>query len=168
WGTRAALPCFALLWSLLNGLGGFATGLTALVASRLGMGIAQAGIFSCTTNTVARWFPATRVALPSGLLGSFMSVGVAVGAVLTGLLLKEMGWRLLFVVLALPGIAWAVGFVAWFRDRPDEHPAVNEAELVLIGNRSPATESAGRREPTPWKALFTSPAMGWICAQQFF
>jgi ACS family glucarate transporter-like MFS transporter len=167
WGTRLALPLFAILWSLMTGLSGLAVGLAGLVAARLGMGIAQAGIFSCTTNTVAQWFPATGRALPSGFLGSFMSVGGALGAVLTGLLLEAMDWRLLFVVLAMPGFLWAVWFVAWFHERPQEHPSVNARELALLDGFVGKRQGHGP-EPTPWRLLFTSPAMLWICCQQFF
>ena len=71
----------------------------------------------------------------------------------------------------MPGIAWAAWFFVWFRDRPEEHPAINEAERALI--RGPQAivareEAPDRPEPTPWKALFTSRAMLFICAQQFF
>jgi ACS family glucarate transporter-like MFS transporter len=167
WGTRLALPLFAFLWSLMTGLVGLATSLPALVAARFAMGAAQAGIFSCTTNTIARWFPVTQRAFPSGLLGSFMSVGGVLAAFLTGFLLEPLGWRLLFVVFALPGILWAVGFLAWFRERPQEHPAVNAAELALLED-SAADTGRQRHEPTPWGMILTSPAMWWICCQQFF
>jgi MFS family permease len=175
WGTRRALALFAAAWSVAGGLGGLAMGLPLLLLTRLGMGVAQAGLFPCSTGSVAKWFPSGRQALANGLLGSFMQVGAAVAAILTGVLLAPLGWRWLFVLYALPGIAWAAWFFVWFRDRPEEHPAVNAAELALLRGPSPAVagcppgEPAPQRpEPTPWVALFTSPAMLWICGQQFF
>ncbi len=170
-GTRRTLPLFAFAWSLAMGLSGLAGSFAALVAARLAMGAAQAGIFSCTTHTVARWFPVTGRALPNGLLGSAMSVGSALAATLAGFLLALVHWRLLFILFALPGFVWAAWFAGWFRDRPRDHPAVNVAEAALLdqagaaGDEPPAAE---HHERTPWAAILTSPAMGWICAQQFF
>jgi ACS family glucarate transporter-like MFS transporter len=185
WGTRRALPIFAASWSLATALFGLAgvlatllaltvsvpaallAGFLVLLAARLAMGAVQAGIFPCSTLTTALWFPPTGRALPSGALGSFMSVGGAAGAILTGFLLEEIGWRWMFLLYAVPGLVWAAGFWHWFRDRPGEHAEVNAAERSLIG--SPATlAAAAAHEPTPWRAILTSPAMGWICGQQFF
>jgi ACS family glucarate transporter-like MFS transporter len=135
------------------------------------MGAAQAGIFSCSTSSIAQWFPGTRRAVASGALASFMSVGGAVGAILTGLLLDQISWRWLFFLFALPGVVWAAWFFLWFRDRPQDHRAVSAGELALIRPsaphpiQDPVDES---REPTPWGLIFTSSAMWWICGQQFF
>jgi ACS family glucarate transporter-like MFS transporter len=168
WGTRRALTLFAVLWSAATCLGALAADLPVLLLSRLSMGAAQAGMFACTTLTVAKWFPLTRRAVASGALGSFMSIGTAVSALLTGLLLEQqMNWRWMFVLYAAPGFVWAVGFYLWFRDRPADHPSVNAAELDLLRDAGPQ-QSAGPPEPTPWRMLFTSSAMWWICAQQFF
>ena len=84
----------------------------------LGMGAAEAGIFPCATGTLARWFPSTRRAMVSGILGSFMGIGGALGAALTGWLLDWMDWRWMFLLYAVPGVLWAAWFAYWFRNRP--------------------------------------------------
>jgi ACS family glucarate transporter-like MFS transporter len=165
WGTRRALPVLTVLWSAAAGLMGLAGGLPGLVTSRLSQGAAQAGIFPCATASIARWFPVTQRAVASGFLASFMSVGGALGAFFTGLLLEPLGWRWLFALYAVPGLLWAAGFYAWFRDRPQDHPAVNSGELAQLG---PAPPPGPHAEPTPWGALIRSPALWWICGQQFF
>jgi ACS family glucarate transporter-like MFS transporter len=168
WGTRHALPLFALLWSAATGLGAAAVGVQFLLLSRLGLGAAEAGVFPCATSTVAQWFPTTRRALVSGLLGSFMGVGPAVGAVLTGYLLTGMSWRSVLLLYSVPGIIWAIWFYFWFRDRPEEHAAVNAAELALIRGGVLVKDLEETRPPTPWLAIFTSVPMWWINGQQFF
>jgi len=177
WGTRRALTLFSLVGSILTAASALAVGFPALLLTRLGMGAAQAGIFPAATNTIAQWFPLRRRALANGLLGSSMHVGGALTAMLTGVLLTQMNWRWLVALYALPGVIWAVWFFVWFRDRPEDHAAVNAAERNLIRGPSAvpsAPPPAGRefaeqaRETTPWLALFTSPAMACICGQQFF
>jgi MFS family permease len=200
WGSRRALTLFSVLWSVATGIGAIATGFTGMLISRLFMGAAEAGIFPCATSTMAKWFPSTRRAWVSGVLGSFMGIGAALGASLTGLLVGlGGGWQWIFALYALPGLIWAGWFYLWFRDRPEDHPSVNAAELQIIHEGTahsevPAepkdanpyddplpAENVAKANPVPiptswfgillspaWRAILTSPAMGWISAQQFF
>src|SRR5262249_54124294 len=170
WGARRALTVFAVSWSVASGVMGLALGMPLLLLARLGMGAAQAGLFPCSASSVAKWFPSRRWALANGLLGSSMQIGGAVAAMLTGSLLQEgHTWSWLFVLYALPGLGWAALFLLWFRDRPEEHPGVNAAELALIRGPRPAEAAQEVPEPAesaPWNALFTSRAMVCICGQQ--
>jgi ACS family glucarate transporter-like MFS transporter len=132
WGPRLALTLYAAGWSLAIGLGALSAGLAGLVGTRLALGVLQAGVFPCATLIMASWLPPSRRAFASGLLNSCMLIGGAFTAQLTGLLLAYLGWRELFGLYALPGIVWAVWFAVWFRNRPQDHRAVNPAELELI------------------------------------
>jgi ACS family glucarate transporter-like MFS transporter len=114
------------------------------------------------------------------MLTSFMYIGGAISSDLTGRLLGPLGWRGVFLLFALPGLAWAAWFAVWFRNRPEQHPAVNPAEFAIIrsgelgGEKGqgvpPLTLSAASevvRPRTPWLAIFLSPALLIICVQQF-
>ena len=57
-----------------------------------------------------------------------MYAGSAIGLALAGMLIGLVGWRGMYLLFALPGLAWAVGFARWFRNDPREHPSVNAAE----------------------------------------
>ena len=163
-GSRWALSLYGVLWSLATA--GLALGnLAVMIGSRAFMGVAQAGLVPVGTTVMSRWFPRTSQASASGAFGGFMSVGSIVAAPLTAWLVVSLGWRWMFVWYALPGLLWAVWFAVWFRNRPSEHPAVNEAERELIGQG----ERTGTNEPgmLPWRLLITSPAVGCLCAQQF-
>ena len=213
-GSRRALPLFAAVWSVATAATAFVGGLAGFVVARVLQGVAQAGLFPMCTVTVAKWFPKNGRAFATGSLGSFMSVGGALCAWLTGVLLEVLephvapgwNWRLTFLLFGVPGILWAVWFWRWFRDEPREHPAVSAAEVELIeenpsdwertrlacSSRRPAENSShllsqaakpasdetngGAKPPaaretralprTPWLALFSSPALWWICGQQ--
>jgi MFS family permease len=170
WGSRVVLTLIVLLWSAATGWMGFAAGFAGLYIGWALNGAAQAAIFPCCVNTVSRWFPADSRAFPNGMLGSFMSVGGAIGTSLTGFLLWHYGgdWRLVVQLLALPGFVCGVVFFLWFRNRPQEHPWVNDAERELIaGNAPPAQDAKEPRPRTPWLTMFTSVPMLLVCAQQF-
>lgn len=166
WGTRRALPFWCVLDGIAVALGSLAGGLPGFMTARLALGTAQAGMLPAATGTVAAWFPSTGRAFASGAIGASLSVGAALGTMLTGLLAAPVGWRLLFALFALPVFAWSVAFAWWFRNRPEDHPWVNGAELAAIRGTGPAAPPAAR-EPTPWGLLLVSAPMWCICGQQF-
>jgi nitrate/nitrite transporter NarK len=172
WGTRGPLTIFAAAWTLAFGLMAGAGGWFALLALRFSCGAAQAGVFPCATRSIVEWLPASRRALASGLLGSCMSLGGAVANGMTGTLLERgVDWRTAFAVFVVPGVLWSIGFYAWFRDRPEEHPGVNQAELALIRAGRQAlqgTEGPTPRAPTPWLVILASAPIWFLCGQQFF
>jgi MFS family permease len=182
-GSRRMLPFFVGASSLATALTALGGGLWWLMFTRGVKGVAQAGQFPASTMTIAKWFPKTGRAFATGALGAFMSVGGALGAWLTGWMLDaETGpgwtWRAVFVVFSIPGLLWAAAFWFWFRDEPREHPSVNASELALVESppdlppspqKIPPSVGASATKPaTPWLALYTSPALWWICGQQTF
>jgi len=169
-GSRRCLPAFAAAWSVATASIALAAGFGLLLASRLGNGIAQAGIFPCSTRTIALWHPQTGRAFASGTLGAAMSVGGALGAGLTGWMLGYMPAKYIFAIFAVPGLLWALGFWIWFRERPAEHSSVNRAECDLIAEGRTTAKASGNTgfNANMWLRLTTSPAAWLICGQQFF
>lgn len=193
-GARRALAGFSVVWSLASLLIAAATGFAWLLASRLISGVAQAGLFPGSVRVIADWHPRPERGTASGMLGAAMSVGGAIGAGLTGWLLGSMSVFAIFAWFALPGLLWSVGFAWWFRERPADHPAVNDEELRRIRGepataaRAPAAGPAGTQKagagtpdrdaaehaetPLPprrmWLELWTSPAAWLLFGQQFF
>lgn len=178
-GSREALSVFAAIWSAATAAMAAATGIVGLFVTRLIEGISQAGLIPASTMVVARWFPATGRAFATGALGSFMSVGGALGVWFTGLALDRAvglgwNWRLVLFLSGVPGFAWAIGFWWWFRNRPEDHPSVRPAELSLLSpspsarpsRDTPSAASLPTPPPIPWLRLAVSPALWWICGQQ--
>ncbi len=150
-GSRRALPIFSTLWSATAACLAMAHGAVGLLSVRLGMGAAQAGVFPASTRTIALWFPHSRRSMACGALAAFMSLGGAAGSAMTGYLMDWVGWRVTFLGYAVPGLLWAIAFWWWFRDTPEEHPDVAEAELAAIrGPARPRGPRRTRRRRTPW------------------
>lgn len=144
WGGRRTLTLYAAGWSLVMALTASATNLPALLGARWAMGALQAGVFPCCTMILASWYPDTRRGFASAVLNSFMLAGGVMVSWMTAQLIGPLGWRWLFLLYAVPGLAWAAWFVIWFRNRPQEHPAVNAAELAII---SPQTINGWEETP---------------------
>ena len=181
-GSRRALTYFSVALSGASAFMAVAYGYAILLAGRLLGGIAQAGLFPCSALSISKWYPKTERALASGILGSAMSVGAALGAAITGELLDlGFSWRSVFVLYAVPGVIWAAGFFVWFRDTPAEHPSVDDAEIELISHGQDSYNKTAEGQsffeaPVLWLTRVFRVAMGmvcsltlWmICGQQFF
>ena len=161
---------FSVVCSAATAFFAVATGFPALVACRAIMGVSQAGLFPCAMGTIKSWFPESQRALASGPLTACMQFGAAGGAAATGWMAAKFGWRYTFVIFAIPGLIWAVWFYFWFRDRPQDHAAVNNGELELLGSgtaEARAKQVENDAEPIPWRRLLLSGALAWFCGQQF-
>ncbi len=181
WGSRVALPVFVLVLSVCSAVVGWIPSWLGVFAAWTLLGLAQAGIFPTAAQSIKHWFPTTRIGLASGLLASCMSVGAAIGAVASGWLVEHSGWRSVFLIFALPGLAWAAAFWFWFRETPEVHAAVNARERELIRGEpwrtQPASATAAAadadtgsvgHERIPWLAWLGSVTLWLICSQQFF
>lgn len=167
-GARRALPLFGILWSLAS-VGMAAGSFVVMLVMRLFMGVSQAGLVPVGFSIIARWFPRVNQGFASGWFAGFMSVGGAIAAPLSAWLVVVCGWRWMFALYAVPGVVWALWFMRWLRDHPAEHPSVNAAELQLIhpGFRAEVSTTPPAHPAVPWRLLVSSPAIWWMCAQQF-
>ncbi len=190
-GSRIWLPVFAAFSALATMTFGMAAGVASLLTARIGIGVAQAGLFPCSTIAITKWFPKGERGLASGFLAASMPVGGAIGAGLTGELLELTSWRWTLILYSIPGLLWAVGFRRWFRETPSEHERANHAECEYIAdvsdestNLATGTDQASTSDPisgtsdttseneppskTSWLFLVARMSFWMICGQQFF
>jgi len=169
YGTRFALGIFALGWASAMLGTAVAPVLWVLIAAQLLMGAAQAGVFPAACESIGHWMPLASRSLACGILAAGMQVGGIAASYLTGLWMEPLGWRWEFVLFSLPSIAWAVGFLFFFRDHPEKVAAVNPAELALIHHGRDKIEpipAAGTHELLELLAIASRPVLWFLCGQQ--
>lgn len=142
WGTRRSMFLYSGIWTMSTGMMMYVAGLPSLVASRFGIGVGQAGLFPCVTNSIRNWFNPSQWGMANGCVGCFMQVGGVGGVLVSGWLVDRIGWRNLFLLYSIPGLVWTVWFYLWFRDRPEQHGGVGPQELALIRGRGPARNTS--------------------------
>ena len=170
YGTRKVLGASAVLWSLGIMMMGSAPNLTVLIAAQALMGLAQAAVFPCAVQSVSAWIPKPNRATACASLTIGMQVGAVVTASLTGSLITEWDWRIVFLGYAVPGILWAIGFLARFTDHPQNHAGLNDAERQLLRLDQAAENAADAKDrpPAPWRAIFQNRSVFFLCGQQAF
>jgi MFS family permease len=184
WGGRLALTLFVTTWSIAFGLQAMATGFWMFIIFRVLQGIAQAGAYATTAGFLKNWIePSWR-----GRANSAVSMGGRAGGVITNfgtpLLMAALAtflirysltdsaepkpWRWIFLFYAALGLIWAGIFWWWFRDRPEQHRGVNEAELAAIQAGRLKDESLQADAPVPpWWVVMRSKNM-WLLSTIMF
>jgi MFS family permease len=153
-GTRKVLTIYIVLWSAFTALAGFVpatglgllAGLSGLLVMRVGCGLAEAGAYPAMGRTISRWFPIAFRARASSLVAAGGKLGNALAFVITTTLIATLGgWRHVLWLYGALGIVLAVATWRVFRERPEEHPGVNTAELASIraDNPPPAAVTTG-------------------------
>jgi ACS family glucarate transporter-like MFS transporter len=158
-GPRYVLAAYLFLWSACTGMMGFTNGFLTLFALRLGCGVFEAGAYPLAAGIVRTWVPPTVRGFASGCVAVGGRFGGVIAPVLTVALMTAGtdGWRMPFFVYGLIGMAGAIPFILWYRNRPGEHPAVNAAEAELIGS----APQLARLGPPPIGAFVRSRAL-WL------
>ncbi|HEY1861902.1 MAG TPA: MFS transporter [Gemmataceae bacterium] len=173
WGPRAVIFRIVVIWSIFTALTGSVDGIVSwfvsnpepgillgvMILVRFVFGLGEAGAYPNIGRVLARWFPFRDRAVAQSFIWFSSRIGGAISPAIIGELARVAGgWRQAFWVLGGVGVAWAFFFYFWFRDRPEEKAAVNQAEADLI--RSDATVGSIHDESThgdvPWRRLFFS------------
>src|SRR5258708_2669044 len=135
-GRVRAMTFSILIYSFATAGLATSTGLWQLVAWRIAVGIGMGGEWSCGAVLVAETWPAQHRAKAMGLMQSGWAIGALFAAALAALMLDRVGWRMMFLVGALPAVA------AFVIRRKVEEPAV---------------WTTRKREETRWSEMFSPP-----------
>lgn len=151
-GRRVAvLGTSGLLWSLMTGVCGLATGFATMLVGRFGVGIGEAGAAPTTHAIIAETFSVKRRATALSVIGLAGGIGVIAALAGGGHIAQQYGWRVAFYAGAVPGLLIAGLFVLTVRNKDDgassrgatSGPTARATFKVLAGRRSYFWLSAG-------------------------
>jgi MFS family permease len=182
YGARRTLIRIVLWWSAFTALTGaiypIATApwfaFTAMLAVRFLFGAGEAGAYPNIARAFHSWFPFSERGSAQGTvwMAGRLAGGLSPFAILALMYTvtlptgeKVTYWRHAFWVFGGLGVVWCLFFWWWFRERPEEHPAVNEAELAIIrGPRfvSPEMEQATRTSQRQGEAITPEAAVSGV------
>lgn len=103
-------------WSLATLFQSLAGGFSALVGLRMAIGACEAPAYPVNSRIVTRWFPVEERASSVAVYTSGQYVGLAFLTPAMAALQVYAGWRALFVVTGLLGVAWAAAWYVLYRD----------------------------------------------------
>lgn len=130
-GARVTYALSVTFWSLFTLLQGFAGGLGSLLAFRLGLGIAEAPCYPANSRIMNMWFPQHERARATGVYSVGQYFGLAFLSPVLFWISATFGWRSLFLIVGVIGIAFGALWYLAYRD-PSVSKLVNQAELDHI------------------------------------
>lgn len=151
-GTKKIYAGAIAIWSIftaMQGLVGLIAALpvvTMLFALRFMVGMAEAPSFPGNARLVAAWFPGAERGTASAIFNSAQYFSLVAFAPLMGWLVHSFGWRSVFWVMGVLGLAATTLFLRFIHS-PARHPSINQAELAHIeaGGGLIHMEDAGTR-----------------------
>jgi MFS family permease len=157
-GPRRVLARIVIWWSAFTALTGAMRSFSPLVITRFLFGVGEAGAYPNSSAAIARWFPVVERARAQGVVWMFSRLGGALAPLIVIPIQQAYGWRASFYAFGALGLAWAVVWYRWFRDRPEEKAGVPQAELAEL---SP-TDGASKRGELRWRTAFAQSNLWWI------
>lgn len=168
-GSKSIYGISIVCWSIcaaLAGLAGYlpvAAAFYALLALRIGSGIAQAPVFPGNGRIVAAWFPTMERGRASAIFNSSQYFSLVLFAPIMGWIVHEWGWKQCFWFAGAIGLVLAA---AWFRtiDGVKTHKRISAAEIELIeqGGGLVTLDGASR----PGGNSLTWPAICWLLSHR--
>jgi ACS family glucarate transporter-like MFS transporter len=162
-GSRKVLMRIVCWWSIFTAATGWAWNATSLIAIRTLFGAGEAGAFPNLTRMLTTWLPVREREKAQAAVWLATRFTGAVTPVLVAMLIASIGWRRMFEIFGIIGVAWAVLFFVWYRDSPAQHPSVNQAELAML---PPAKDTAIAHDGVPWRLIFSNRSV-WLLSIQY-
>ncbi|MBX6764712.1 MAG: MFS transporter [Rubrobacteraceae bacterium] len=167
-GPKRVLGAAIVLWSVVSGLTVVAGAFAALFVVRVLLGVGEGPGFPAATRAASRWLPQKeRGRALSLIVGVGVSGSLLIGGPIVTQLIAHLGWKGMFVTLAAAGIVWVVLWLVAFKDSPNDHPRVNEAERSYIAAGQTEEERTVRKEHIEPGKIFSNLNL-WAVAFGYF
>jgi MFS transporter, ACS family, D-galactonate transporter len=111
-----------VLWSLGQGLTGFAASLGVLILFRMLLGVGESIYLPGGTKIVSMLFPPTEQGLPCGMFDFGTRMGLVLGGFVLPALLVPLGWRASFRWIGFAGLLWLIPWLLATKGRLGRPP----------------------------------------------
>jgi MFS transporter, ACS family, D-galactonate transporter len=111
-----------VLWSVGQGLTGFAASLTVLILFRMLLGLGESIYLPGGTKIVSLLFSLKERGLPCGLFDFGTRMGLVLGGLVIPWLLVRLGWRTTFRVIGFTALLWVIPWLWATKGKLDQQP----------------------------------------------
>lgn len=137
-GPKIGYSIAIAIWTIGHVAHGFSSSVAAFMASRVVLGVGEAGHFPAVVRASSEWFPQKERSYAIGWVNSATTIGVILTAPTLWFFMNFLGfdWRETFIVTGIFGV---VLLILWWKlfSAPRESGKVSEAELAWIEHDPP-------------------------------
>ena len=163
-GARRALTMVVSWWSAFTALTALAWSATSMIVIQVFFGLGEAGAFPIATRSLSRWMRPTERGFAQGITHAGSRLGGAITPPIVALaIVPFFGWRAAFYAFGVLGVVWSAVWFFYYRDTPEEHSGVNEAERELIAGGM-KRKSTGK---VPWGQILSHGNL-WVLSVMYF
>ncbi|MED3987994.1 MFS transporter [Priestia aryabhattai] len=152
-GQKKSLGFAVIWWSLATAVTGLATGFKSLLGLRVALGVGEAAAYPSNAGIASRWFPDKERATVAGIFDSGSKFGGAIAMPLIVWLIAIFSWKMTFVIIGALGVIWGIIWMLYFKDNPEDHKGVNEAELAHIRKGQVKQDGIDNQQTMKWFEL---------------
>jgi sugar phosphate permease len=151
-----------LLWGALATATGIVTSIHWLMLIRFLLGVVEGAVFPSMLLLLSRWFVRTERSRANSLLIFGNPVTILWMSIVSGYLVKSLGWRWMFILEGLPAIIWAFCWLYLVEDQPEKALWLPPAESAAL-QTALLTEQQGIPPVRNFFAACRSPAVWLLC-----
>lgn len=142
YGPRNVMTAVCVFWSVFTSLTGVVKGLYSMLAVRFLFGMGESGGYPTIARAFSSWLPMNERGIANSISFSGGRLGAAIAMPGMAWLIGALGgWQQTFWFFGCVGIAFAVFWFFFFRDTPEQHFAITDAEKQYIAaHRKPVTK----------------------------
>lgn len=154
-GTRFGFVFSIVVWSTSSFLHAFAGTRSMFQMFRAMLGFGEAGNWPGAAKAVGEWFPVRERALGMGIFNAGATFGGAVSPPIIAWIGVTWGWRAVFFITPVLGIAWLLAWLVLYHV-PEKHGWITDDERqYILGDRQSAAGASQVVWKPGWATLLT-------------
>lgn len=140
-GASRTIAAVTLAWALASGATAFVTDAHTLYLARFALGMAEAGFFPGVVAYLTRWFPCAQRARALAAFLVAIPVANIIGLPVSGLIVSHVavagwpGWRIMFLIEAVPALLLGLLVYRLLPDSPARAPWLTDDERAELLTR---------------------------------
>lgn len=153
-----------ILWGALATATGMISNVNILIVIRFMLGVVESAVMPSMLILLSRWFTKTERSRANTFLILGNPATILWMSVLSGYLIKAVGWRWMFILEGLPAIVWAFFWWRLVDDKPQDAKWFSSNEKRVLYEQL-QKEQQGIKPVKNFAAAFKSKVVVLLCLQ---
>jgi predicted MFS family arabinose efflux permease len=130
---RSVIALGLAIWSAMTAASGLARSFTQLALARIGVGVGEAAGSPPAHSLLSDYFPPERRATALSIYATGVYIGAMIAFMAGGYIREHFGWRLVYLIVGLPGIPLALLVRMTVRELPRGFSESGPADTEVVG-----------------------------------